>query len=424
MKVLIIGRGGREHALCWKVKQSPLVSEVLAAPGNDGMEDVAARVPIQESEQETLVQFALENEIALTIIGPEAPLLEGLADRFRQAGLTVFGPNRAAAEIEGSKAFAKDLMRKHGIPTAEYAVFEDYEEARTYLQEKGAPIVVKADGPASGKGVIVAQTIAEAEAALREMLLEHRFGEASAKVVLEEFMEGEELSLMALVHGEKVIPLEPAQDHKRAYDGDRGPNTGGMGAYSPVPHIPITIIEQAVETILKPCARALVQEGHPFTGVLYAGLMITKDGPKVVEFNARFGDPETQVVLPRMESDLVEVILRVLDEQRPTINWTEEAVVGVVAAAEGYPGKSETGAVIQGLDELSPAVLVFHAGTAKNQQGQFVTTGGRAFLLASRGTTIQTAKDAAYGCLERVRCPGIYYRTDIGYRALKNRFVP
>ena len=370
-----------------------------------------------------MVQFALENEIALTIIGPEAPLLEGLADRFRQAGLTVFGPNRAAAEIEGSKAFAKDLMRKHGIPTAEYAVFEDYEEARTYLQEKGAPIVVKADGPASGKGVIVAQTIAEAEAALREMLLEHRFGEASAKVVLEEFMEGEELSLMALVHGEKVIPLEPAQDHKRAYDGDRGPNTGGMGAYSPVPHIPITIIEQAVETILKPCARALVRK-DTLSRCALCRADDHQGRSKVVEFNARFGDPETQVVLPRMESDLVEVILRVLDEQRPTINWTEEAVVGVVAAAEGYPGKSETGAVIQGLDELSPAVLVFHSGTAKNQQGQFVTTGGRAFLLASRGTTIQTAKDAAYGCLERVRCPGIYYRTDIGYRALRNRFVP
>ena len=418
MKVLIVGRGGREHALCWKVKQSPLVSEVFAAPGNDGMEDVAARVPILESEQEALVQFARENEIGLTIIGPEAALLEGLADRFREAGLTVFGPSRAAAEIEGSKAFAKGLMKKYNIPTAEYAVFEDYAEARAYLQEKGAPIVVKADGLASGKGVVVAQTISEAEEALREMLLERRFGEASAKVVLEEFMDGEELSLMALVHGEIVIPLEPAQDHKRAYDGDRGPNTGGMGAYSPVPHIPTEAIEQAVETILKPCARALVQEGRPFTGVLYAGLMITKEGPKVVEFNARFGDPETQVVLPRMESDLVQAIMQLLDGKPTRLVWSKEAVLGVVAASKGYPEKYEVGAVIRGLDQVSPDVLVFHAGTMKNGQRDFETKGGRAFLLAATGGDICTAQERAYSELAKVSCSGIFYRGDIGSRAL------
>ena len=417
MKVLIVGRGGREHALCWKVRQSPLVSEVFAAPGNAGMEDCAVRVPLAESEQEKLVEFAQRAGIALTIIGPEAPLLEGLADRFREAGLKVFGPNRAAAEIEGSKAFAKELMKKYGIPTAEYAVFTDCGEALAYLQEKGAPIVVKADGLASGKGVVVAETLSEAEEAIRCMLLDHKFGEACAKIVLEESMEGEEISLMALVHGETVIPLEPAQDHKRAYDGDRGPNTGGMGAYSPVPQVKREIIEEAVETILKPCARALVQEGRPFTGVLYAGLMITEDGPKVVEFNARFGDPETQVVLPRMKSDLVEVILRLLDGETPEILWEEQGMLGVVAAAVGYPEKCETGAVLQGLTELSPDVHLFHAGTCRDEEGRFLTAGGRAFLLGAKGRTIPEARERVYRELDKVQCLGIFYRRDIGLRA-------
>ncbi|HQE36088.1 MAG TPA: phosphoribosylamine--glycine ligase [Limnochordia bacterium] len=419
MKVLIVGRGGREHALCWKVKQSSSVSRVFAAPGNAGMEDCATLVPIPECDHKALVQFAQRKGVDLTIVGPEAPLQDGLADRFQEEGLKVFGPSRAAAEIEGSKAFAKGLMEKCGIPTAEYAVFTDYDKARAYLQEKGAPIVIKADGLAAGKGVVVAQTLAEAEEAMRCMLLERKFGEACAKIVLEEFLEGEEISLMALVHKETVIPLEPAQDHKRAYDGDRGPNTGGMGAYSPVPQIGRDVIEEAVETILKPCARALVQEGRSFTGVLYAGLMITKDGPKVIEFNARFGDPETQVVLPRMKSDLVEVILRLLDGDEPEILWDEEGVLGVVAAAKGYPEKCETGAVLHGLDTINPEVFLFHAGTTKNGTGHFVTSGGRVFLLAAKGNSIPAARAKVYAELEKVRCSGVFYRRDIGCRAVQ-----
>lgn len=417
MKILVVGRGGREHALCRKIKESPLVSKVYAAPGNAGMADVAELVPVQESDHETLVQFAQECGIDLAIIGPEAPLLAGLADSFRAAGLRVFGPSRAAAEIEGSKALAKEIMKKYGIPTAEYAVFEGFTQAQAFLKQKGAPMVVKADGLAAGKGVVVAQSVEEAEEALREMLLGRRFGAASARVVLEEFMEGEEVSLMALVNGEVVIPLEPAQDHKRAFDGDQGPNTGGMGAYSPVPQIPREIMEEAVETILKPIAKALVREGRPFCGVLYAGLMITKDGPKVVEFNARFGDPETQVVLPRMKSDLVEVILRLLDGESPEIVWDEQSVLGVVAAAKGYPGPYETGTLLEGLDDLSPDVFIFHAGTGKNVHGQFVTAGGRVFLLAAKGQTIGEAQERVYAELEKVKCPGVFYRRDIGYRA-------
>jgi len=418
MKVLIVGRGGREHALCWNVKQSPLVSKVYAAPGSAGMEDCASLVPITENEHAALVQFAHEEGIDLTIIGPEAPLLAGLADRFREAELKVFGPNRTAAEIEGSKAFAKGLMKKHRIPTAEYAVFTDYAEARAYLEQKGAPIVVKADGLAAGKGVVVAETTAEAEEAIREMLLNKKFGEACGRIVLEEYMAGEEISLMALVHGETVIPLEPAQDHKRAYDGDKGPNTGGMGAYSPVPQIQPEIIQEAVETILKPTAKALIQEGRPFTGVLYAGLMITKEGPKVIEFNARFGDPETQVVLPRMKSDLVEVILHLLEGEEPEIRWDEEGVLGVVAAAKGYPGACETGSILHGLSQLSPDVYLFHAGTTKNEAGQFITAGGRVFLLGAKGKTISEAREKVYAELEKVECAGIFYRRDIGLRAV------
>lgn len=418
MKVLVIGRGGREHAICQKVKESPLVSQVFVAPGNAGMADAAALVPIQESDQTALIHFAKTHNVDLIIIGPEAPLLEGLGDRFREVDLRVFGPSKAAAVIEGSKSFAKDLMVKYGIPTGEYGVFSNYEDAKAYLYRKGAPIVVKADGLAAGKGVVVAKTILEAEEAIREMLLEKKFGEASAKVVLEEFLEGEEISLMALVHGETVIPLETAQDHKRAYEGDRGPNTGGMGAYSPVPHINSEIVKEAIDSILKPTAKALVKEGRPFSGVLYGGLIITETGPKVIEFNARFGDPETQVVLPRMKSDLVEVILRLLEGDTPEIVWENEAMLGVVVASKGYPNQCETGAVLHGLADLSPDVFVFHSGTAKNDEGQYVTHGGRVFLIAAKGNTIKEAQGTVYSELEKVQCDGIFYRKDIGHRAL------
>ncbi|MEH7444300.1 phosphoribosylamine--glycine ligase [Bacillus sp. JJ1122] len=415
MKVLVVGRGGREHAICRKVSESPLVSEVFAAPGNPGMMDCASLVNINENQLDELVVFAKEKEIGLTIIGPEVPLLEGLADRFIEEGLKVFGPQKAAAVIEGSKSFAKDLMKKYSIPTAEYQVFTEYAEAKAYLDKIGAPIVIKADGPAAGKGVVVAMTQQEAEKALQDMLLNEKFGEASASVVMEQFLTGEEFSLMAFVNGESVVPLEIAQDHKRAFDGDMGPNTGGMGAYSPVPHIRKETVEKAVQNVLIPAARAMVQEDRSFTGILYAGLIETVDGPKVIEFNARFGDPETQVILPRMKSDLVEVMLKVLEGKSPEIEWHEEAMVGVVVAANGYPEEYEKGAVLKGLENMSQ---VFHAGTAKNEEGQFTTNGGRVLLVGAKSATLKEAQQKVYAELEKLECPETFYRKDIGNKAI------
>lgn len=415
MKVLVVGRGGREHAICRKVSGSPLVTEVFAAPGNPGMEDCASLVDNNENQLDELVVFAKQNEIGLTIIGPEVPLLAGLADRFEDEGLKVFGPKKAAAIIEGSKSFAKDLMKKYGIPTAEYETFTDYADAKANLDRIGAPIVIKADGLAAGKGVVVAMTQQEAEAALQDMLLNSKFGEASASVVMEQFLTGEEFSLMAFVNGENVIPLEIAQDHKRAFDGDKGPNTGGMGAYSPVPHIRSKTVAEAVEKVLKPAAAAMAAEGRSFTGILYAGLIETQEGPKVIEFNARFGDPETQVILPRMKSDLVQVMLEVLDGQTPDIGWHEEAVVGVVVAAKGYPEEYEKGAVLNGIKNLEQ---VFHAGTAKNEQGEFVTNGGRVLLVGAKAASLKEAQQKVYAELEKLECPETYYRKDIGSRAI------
>lgn len=422
MKVLVIGKGGREHAICKKLSESPSVEHVFVAPGNPGMEDVAELIAIKEHEQDLLVQFAKEKEIGLTVIGPEVPLLEGLSDRFQAEGLTVFGPKKEAALIEGSKSFAKDLMKKYSIPTADYAVFSSYEDAKAYLEEKGAPIVIKADGLAAGKGVTVALTMEEANQCLEEMLLNERFGSASATVVMEEFLTGEEISLMAFVNGESVVPLEIAQDHKRAYDGDQGPNTGGMGAYSPVPHIPESAVKTAIETIVKPTAKALVQEGRDFCGVLYAGLIITEAGPKVIEFNARFGDPETQVVLPRMKSDLAQVMLAVINGETPEIEWDAQSMLGVVAASVGYPEEYEKGAVLTGLDQMDHDVFVFHAGTEKNASGDFITNGGRVVLAAAKADTLSEAQKKVYQELEKVQCSGIFYRKDIGYKAISHVF--
>lgn len=416
MKVLVIGRGGREHAICRKLSESSQVEQVLVAPGNDGMVDVAKLVAIEENEQEKLVHFALTEEIGLTIIGPEVPLLNGLADRFRMAGLKVFGPSQMAAEIEGSKSFAKNLMKKYGIPTAEYAVFNQYDEARAYVLEKGAPIVIKADGLAAGKGVTVAFTVEEALASLQEMLMEAKFGNASATVVVEEFLEGEEFSLMAFVNGDTVIPLEIAQDHKRAFDGDQGPNTGGMGAYSPVPQIGVEVINLAVETILKPTAKALVAENRSFCGILYAGVIKTEAGPKVIEFNARFGDPETQVLLPRMNSDLVQVMLDVIEGESPVIEWDEQPMIGVVVAAKGYPGNFEKGASLTGLEDISSDVYIFHAGT-KKQDSHFVTNGGRVLLVGGKAASITDAQRLVYQELEKIQSNSVFYRKDIGFRA-------
>jgi phosphoribosylamine---glycine ligase len=422
VKVLIIGRGGREHALCKKVSESSLVEKVFAAPGNNGMEDVAERISITEGEHEQLIQFALEQEVGLTIIGPEVPLLEGLADKFEAAGLAVFGPSGLAAEIEGSKSFAKEIMRKYEIPTAEYAVFTNYDEAKQYIEEKGAPIVIKADGLAAGKGVTVALTMEEALESAEEMLVGHKFGEASARVVIEEFLAGEEFSLMALVNGEVVIPLEIAQDHKRAFDGDAGPNTGGMGAYSPVPHIDRETVETAIETILKPAAKAMIQEGRSFTGILYAGLIATDKGPKVIEFNARFGDPETQVILPRLKSDLVQTILDLLAGGTPELEWDPQAMVGVVVAAKGYPDEYEKGAVLKGLSGFSNEVYTFHAGTSKNQNDEFETAGGRVLLVGAKADSLKEAQETVYRELAKLSCDGVFYRKDIGSKAIGRVF--
>ncbi|PAE21156.1 phosphoribosylamine--glycine ligase [Robertmurraya siralis] len=416
MKVLVVGRGGREHAICQKVSESPQVEKIFAAPGNDGMVDIAELVDIGETELEKLVQFAKEEEIDLSIIGPEVPLLTGLADKFREAGLTVFGPNQKAAEIEGSKSFAKDLMKKYAIPTAEYEVFSDYEAARQYVEEKGAPIVIKADGLAAGKGVTVAMTLEEALASLKEMLQDSKFGEASSTVVVEEFLAGEEFSLMAFVNGENVVPLEIAQDHKRAFDGDTGPNTGGMGAYSPVPQIAEEDICLAVETIVKPAAKALVQEGRSFCGILYAGLIQTDTGPKVIEFNARFGDPETQVVLPRMQSDLVQVMLDLINGKTPEIKWDSQSMIGVVVASKGYPEAYEKGAELMGLDKI--AGFVFHAGTKKDEAGPFLTNGGRVLLVGAKSNTLAEAQKLVYQELTKLNCEGVFYRKDIGHKAI------
>ncbi|MBM4764553.1 phosphoribosylamine--glycine ligase [Bacillus sp. B15-48] len=420
MKVLVVGRGGREHAICQKVSESAKVETVFVAPGNPGMSDVAVCVDISESEQKSLVEFAKKEEIGLTIIGPEVPLLEGLADRFIEEGLKVFGPKKAAAEIEGSKSFAKEIMDKYAIPTAGFEVFSDFAKAKEYIERKGAPIVIKADGLAAGKGVTVAMTNEEAIEAIEEMLLHAKFGEASSSVVIEDFLVGEEFSLMAFVNGETVIPLEIAQDHKRAYDGDKGPNTGGMGAYSPVPFIEQAAIDTAIETVVKPAAKALVNEGRDFTGILYAGLIQTVNGPKVIEFNARFGDPETQVVLPRMKSDLVEVILQLLDGEEPEIEWDEQAVLGVVIASKGYPEAYEKGSVLEGMDSFSDDIFVFHAGTAINSEGKFVTNGGRVLLTAARATSLKDAQDRVYEELKKLKSDGTFYRNDIGSRAIKN----
>lgn len=416
MKVLIIGKGGREHAIAWKAAQSPLVEKVYAAPGNDGMKDVAQTVPISEENTSELIQFAKTEKIDLTIVGPEAPLMNGIVDEFQKAGLLVFGPTKHAALVEGSKSFAKNIMKRYGIPTADYEIFTDFRKAKQYVEEKGAPIVIKADGLAAGKGVVVAMSQEEAIETLSDYLERDRLGEAGKSVVIEQFLTGEEFSLMAFVNGEHVYPMVIAQDHKRAYDGDKGPNTGGMGAYSPVPQISDEVVLESIETIVKPMARALKEEGAPFTGVLYAGLMLTKDGPRVIEFNARFGDPETQVVLPRLKSDLVDVILKVLKAEPAELEWTDQALLGVVVAAEGYPRNYQKGTPIGSLT-VGEDTLLFHAGT-KEEGGQFVTDGGRVYLVASFGENLQEAQEKVYKQLKELDTEGLFYRKDIGYRAL------
>ena len=415
MKILIIGRGGREHAIAWKLAQSSVHPQLFVAPGSDGMLSLpdTVRVPIEETDTAALLQFAKDQLIDLTVVGPEAALMAGIANAFQEAGLAIFAPTREAAAIEGSKQFAKELMEKYDIPTAKFRTFGDYASAKGYLDEVGAPIVVKYDGLAAGKGVVVAMTNEEADAALRDMLLDNHFGEG--RVVMEEFLQGPEFSLFAMVNGEQVVPIGVAQDHKRAHDGDQGPNTGGMGAYTPVPIIPQEQVDWAVEHIMKPTAAALAKEGKPFCGILYGGLMLTQQGPKVIEFNARFGDPETEVVLVRLKSDLLQMILDILDHKPVTVQYEDHACLGVVMAADGYPGSYPKGLPIDGLDAVSN--IVFHMGT-KRENDRWLSNGGRVLCVVGQGDTLAEAQGNAYDGVAQISAEGLFYRKDIGWQAL------
>jgi phosphoribosylamine--glycine ligase len=421
MKVLVVGGGGREHALVRKIAESPQVTRLFCAPGNAGIAAEAEPVNIPADTIAELAAFARSERIDLTVVGPEVPLTEGIVDEFIGQGLRIFGPSRAAARLEGSKSFAKELMRKTGIPTAAATTFTETAAALNYLEQATLPVVVKADGLAAGKGVIIARDRAEAAAAVRMMLQEKVFGKAGNKVLIEEYLEGEEVSVLAFTDGETVIPLVSAQDHKRVYDGDQGPNTGGMGAYSPAPAYTPEMAAEVYSRILVPTVAAMAAEGCQYRGVLYAGLMLTAAGPRVLEYNARFGDPETQVILPRLESDLVEIMEAIIDGTlaQTEIRWREESAVCVVMAAGGYPGKYEKGKVITGLSEAAsqPGVTILHAGTAL-ADGKIVTAGGRVLGVTALGADIRSAIDRAYAAAARIDFAGAHYRRDIGYRAL------
>ena len=423
MKVLIIGSGGREHALAWKAAQSPSVDKIFVAPGNAGtareakMENVAIGV----EDIDALIAFAKENAIDLTIVGPEAPLVIGVVDAFTEAGLRCFGPSAGAAQLEGSKAFTKDFLARHDIPSAAYGNFTEVDEALEYIQRHGAPIVVKADGLAAGKGVIVAMTEEEAEAAVRDMLAGNAFGDAGHRVVIEEYLEGEEASFIVMVDGKHILPMATSQDHKRVGEGDTGLNTGGMGAYSPAPVVTDKVYKRIMDKVIKPTVKGMAKEGNPYTGFLYAGLMISPAGePKVIEYNCRFGDPETQPIMMRLKSDLVALCNSALDGKldKTSAEWDERAALGVVLAAGGYPGDYSKGDVISGLDGAdSVDAKIFHAGTSE-QDGQVVTAGGRVLCATALGTTVSEAQTKAYELADKISWNGMFLRRDIGYRAV------
>ncbi|AOT09611.1 phosphoribosylamine--glycine ligase [Pseudoalteromonas luteoviolacea] len=423
MNVLVIGSGGREHALAFKAAQNPSVKTVFVAPGNAGtaLEPKLENVAIGVEDLDALVAFAKENKVELTIVGPEAPLVIGVVDRFSSEGLAIFGPTQAAAQLEGSKSFTKDFLARHQIPTAAYQTFTDIEPAIAYVKEQGAPIVVKADGLAAGKGVIVAMTEAEAEEAIRDMLAGNAFGDAGSRVVIEEFLEGEEASFIVMVDGKNVLPFATSQDHKRAYNGDQGPNTGGMGAYSPAPVVTKDIHDRIMNEVIYPTVEGMAAEGHPYTGFLYAGLMITADGtPKVIEYNCRFGDPETQPIMLRLQSDLVSLIEAANRQEldQTEIQFDPRAAVGVVLAAKGYPASYPKGDAISGLQvNYSEGEKVFHAGT-KQQGDDVVTAGGRVLCATALGHTVTEAQKRAYALVKDINWDGVEYRTDIAYRAI------
>lgn len=414
MKVLVIGSGGRCHAIVEALSRSPRAEKIYCAPGNAGIASLAECVAIKDTAAEELVAFAKSNDIGLTVVGPEASLAVGVVDRFREEGLRIFGPTKAATEIESSKDFAKRLMKKYDVPTADYATFSDFEEAMAYVRRGTLPTVLKYDGLAAGKGVVIAETMEEAEATLRDMLLDTKFGEG--RVVIEEFLTGEEFSLMCFVAGNKICPMPVAQDHKRAYDNDEGPNTGGMGAYTSLPFITAEDHAYAMQNIMQRVADAMVAEGTPFTGVLYGGLMKTPQGIKVIEFNARFGDPETEVVLPRLKSDAVELFSAVADGNQPEAEWSEEATLGIVLASKGYPGSYAKGVVIRGTENVESKI--YHMGTAR-KDGELVTAGGRVMIVVASAKTLAEAQRKAQQDVERIECDNLFHRADIGNKAFK-----
>ena len=423
MNVLIIGSGGREHALAWKAAQSPQVEKVFVAPGNAGtlLDNKLANVSLDMLDFSRLADFAEANDVGLTIVGPEVPLVAGIVDFFKERKLPCFGPTKGAAQLEGSKAFTKDFLARHKIPTAEYQNFTEVEPALAYLRAKGAPIVVKADGLAAGKGVIVAETLAQAEDAVRDMLSGNAFGDAGCRVVIEEFLAGEEASFIVMVDGKNILAMATSQDHKRVGDGDTGPNTGGMGAYSPAPVVTQAVHDRVMQEIIRPTVDGMAAEGNDYTGFLYAGLMIDASGaPKVIEYNCRFGDPETQPIMLRLQSDLVELCLAALkgDLDKVTAEWDERASIGVVLAAGGYPGNYNKGDVISGLPtEEVNGEKVFHAGTT-NKDGMVVTSGGRVLCATALGKTVSEAQQRAYELAAKIQWDGAFYRKDIGYRAI------
>ncbi|HEX77979.1 MAG TPA: phosphoribosylamine--glycine ligase [Dehalococcoidia bacterium] len=420
LRLLVVGSGAREHTLVWKLAQSPKVGRIYAAPGNAGTAQLAHNLNISPTDIEALARVAQAEKIDLTVVGPEAPLAEGIVDRFQSLGLPIFGPTRAATQLEASKVFARQLMEKYGIPCPRGAIFSNHQEARGYLQAQRPPIVVKADGLAAGKGVTVAASMEQALAALDDTMERHVFGDAGNRVIIDECLTGLEASLLAVTDGHTVIEMAPACDYKRVFDDDQGPNTGGMGGYSPPGFLPESLVRRIKETILEPAVKAMAQEGIPYKGVLYGGLMLTPDGPKVLEFNARFGDPETQVMLPRLRSDLLDILLATVEGRLHEINieWSPDACVGVVMASAGYPGGYQKGFPITGWEDLDEDVQVFHAGTKLAQDGQIVTDGGRVLTVVATGQDIATARAKVYANLPRLHFQGAHYRRDIALREL------
>lgn len=422
MRVLVIGSGGREHALCWAIAASPLLTKLYCAPGNAGIAREAECVAIGADDSDALLDFCKREKIDLVVVGPEAPLVAGLANRLRAEGIRTFGPDAAAAQLEGSKGFSKDICAKYNIPTAAYRRFTEAGAAKAYIREMGAPIVVKADGLAAGKGVTVAMTEAEAIAAVDAAMTDGAFGAAGAELVIEECMVGEELSFFALADGETALPLASAQDHKRVGDGDTGPNTGGMGAYSPAPVCTPELERRIIDEILTPTVEAMKAEGAPFKGVLFIGLMITEEGPKVIEYNVRFGDPECQVLMMRLQSDILPALIATADGTLKNfdLRWQPKAAMTVVLASDGYPGTYQKGTVIRNVDgaEADPDVTVFHAGTARNDAGDLIATGGRVLNVTAVGDTVRAARDSAYAAVDLIQWPEGFCRRDIGHRAL------